>query len=489
MAITNVKQWKWICVALTLSLFSVSQNAIASLDGTFTGTAKVTLQCLSPGAGPIVVTTAAVLVANGTTAKITLEDSAGDYKYSGSSSISVSGSNFDFSFSGPAKINTGNNVLDGDYTSFVTLNTQLNDSTLTRVSADNVETFPPSPATNCANIQITTAISNLTRSSATVITSDSPGSAVTESILFNTHIQSTVSGISNRVGGALTSIRSTSLRPHFSDNQFKVEGMTGLNAGDGIGIPYGVWGNYSYTDYENDLSSTAFDGTSHGFLGGIDFSFNESTVLGVALGYEFADIDTDFNSGNQDTETFTIAPYFGAVLTDLLSVDFNFGYSHVAYDQYRTLNTTRVTSSPEADRWFGAFNLNALTYKGNWILGARTGMLYANSTINEFLESNGTVVGESQTRLGSVNIAGDVAYMYKNFEPFLNLVYQYDFQLKEIVAATGPQPENDKDDILLTFGVRYFESSGISGNLEYSKRLMRADYDEDRLSLTLRIDY
>ena len=52
-----------------------------------------------------------------------------------------------------------------------------------------------------------------------------------------------------------------------------------------------------------------------------------------------------------------------------------------------------------------------------------------------------------------------------------------------------PQPSNDDDDLLFTAGVRYFESSGISGNLEYSKRFLRDDFDEDRISLTVRIDY
>jgi hypothetical protein len=58
-----------------------------------------------------------------------------------------------------------------------------------------------------------------------------------------------------------------------------------------------------------------------------------------------------------------------------------------------------------------------------------------------------------------------------------------------VTVSTGPQPENDKDDILLTAGVRYFEASGVTGNFEYSKRLTRADYDEDRISLTVRIDF
>jgi hypothetical protein len=270
-----------------------------------------------------------------------------------------------------------------------------------------------------------------------------------------------------------------------------MEGATGLNAGDGSTIPYGVWGNYSYSDYDNDLSSTAFDGTSHSFLGGIDFAFWENTVLGVAFGYDSGDIDTTFNQGNQDTDSYTIAPYFGALLTDTLSLDFNVGYSRVEFDQFRTLpgTTTRVSSSPDADRWFGALNLNGVTYYDNWILGARIGALYAKSVIDSYTESDMTVVAQTRNKVGSGSIAGDVAYSYKNFEPFLNLSYQYDFELTELFVTTGPQPSNDRDDVLMRVGVRYFDNNGISGNLEYSKRFDRDDFDEDRISFTVRADF
>ncbi len=489
MTMTNKKQWKWIYVALALSLLGLTQNAAASLEGTFNGSANVTLQCFSPTAGPITITGSATLVATGTTATLTIEDASGGYSYAGTGNIALSGTNsFSFDFSGPAAIDTGNATLDGAYTSFVNLNTELSDAKLKIISSANVEMFVPAPATNCANIGITTVIGNLSQGNTTTVTANSPSSAVTESVLFNTQIQSTVNDISNRVAGAVGAMR-TSLRPRFTDNQFKLEGMTGVNAGDGEGMPYGIWGNYSYTDYENDLSSTAFDGSSHGFLGGIDFGIREGTVLGVALGYESSDIDTGFNGGNQDTDSFTIAPYFGAILDDILSVDFNIGYSRVEYDQYRTSGAARVTSSPEADRWFGAFNLNAITFIDNWILGGRVGLLYASSKIDSYTESNGTVVADSRTKVSTANIAGDVSYIYGNFEPFLNLAYQYDLRQEKISVATGPQPSNDRDDILLAAGVRYFEKSGVSGNLEYSKRLLRDDFDEDRISLTVRVDY
>jgi Autotransporter beta-domain len=489
MAMTNKKQWKWIYVVLTLSLLGLTQNVAASLEGSFIGNTNITLQCFSPTAGPVTVTGSASLVATGTTATLTIQDSAGDYTYTGTSNIAQSGTDsFDFNFSGPATINTGNNTLDGAYTSFVNLSTELSGTTLTILSPDNVEMFPPTPTTNCANIKIITAISDLSQGNTTVVSSNSPSSTVTDAILFNTQIQSTISDISSHIGGALHGIGFFG-GPRVTNNQFKIEGATGLNAGDGSSLSYGVWGNYSYSDYENDLSSTAFDGTNHGFLGGIDFSFWGDSILGVAFGYDKGDIDTTFNGGNQDTDSYTIAPYFGALLTESLSLDFNIGYSRVEYDQFRILTGTQISSSPDADRWFGALNLNGVTYYNNWILGGRLGALYATSVIDSYTESNGTVVAKSKNKSSTLSIAGDVAYSFQNYEPFLNVSYQRDLSLRKISVTTGPQPSNDNDDILLKAGVRYFNKNGISGNFEYTKRFERDDFDEDRISLTIRADF
>ena len=86
------------------------------------------------------------------------------------------------------------------------------------------------------------------------------------------------------------------------------------------------------------------------------------------------------------------------------------------------------------------------------------------------------------------------AYSYKSFEPFVNLSYQYDFELTELSVTTGPQPENDRDDVLMRVGVRYFDnngSNGSNGSLEYSKRFGRDDFDEDKdtISFTVIVRY
>jgi len=329
----------------------------------------------------------------------------------------------------------------------------------------------------------------LNKASGDTISSSSPSTAGTEGAVAYIQAQQQSREVSNAAIGWLHGNRSNGL--YGVQNQFKLEGAAGLNAGDGATTPYGVWGSYSYSDYDNDLSSTAFDGDTHSFLGGIDFGFWENTVMGVAFGYDNGDIDTTFNGGHQDSDTYTIVPYFAALLTDTLSLDFNIGYSYVDYDQFRTLSgtTTRVSSSPDADRWFGALNLNGLFYHDNWIFGTRVGALWTKSVIDSFTESNGSVVAESRSKAGTVVVGGDVAYSYNNFEPFVNLSYQYDFQLREISVTTGPQPANDDDDILMTAGVRYYNDNGISGNLEYTKRFERDNFDEDRISLIVRGDF
>lgn len=272
---------------------------------------------------------------------------------------------------------------------------------------------------------------------------------------------------------------------------FMMNSQSGMNAGDNPYL-YGAWASYSYTDFENDFSLTAFDGRRHGGLVGLDVSPWESLLLGVAVGYENIDIETDFNLGNQETEGYTIAPYLGYLLTDTWSVSVSFGYSNLDTDQHRTDPTTglRITSSPGSDRWFGMFYLNGLTTHGNWIIGGQIGFLYAQEDIDTYTESDGTAIADFQSELGQFNIGGDIAYSYGEFEPFARVMYENDFsQTKVGVAGSPQQPSFDDDDVLLGFGVRYYGDNNLMGHLEFNTRLDREDYDEYNVTATIRYEW
>ena len=308
-----------------------------------------------------------------------------------------------------------------------------------------------------------------------------PSALLTHPFLLNTRTRNIANILGGRGNGALRGGPRGGQQTS-SINLF--DGSTGVNAGDGP-VRYGAWASYSYSDYEDDFPTTAFDGHTHSGLVGLDFSPWERTVFGLAVGYEASDSDTAFNSGNEQTEGYTIAPYFAGLLSDVWSVDFSFGYSNLDIDQVMAKG---VTSSTNADRWFWSLNLNGLTTWDNWIFSGRMGTLWARNSIDAFVDSSSTAWAESDSKLGQWNVAGEAAYSLGEWEPYARLTYEYDYSLSKVV--TFPQtPSNDRDNFLIGAGVRYFSINGLSGNLEWYKRLGRQDFDEDTISLTIRCEF
>ena len=272
---------------------------------------------------------------------------------------------------------------------------------------------------------------------------------------------------------------------------FLLEGESGLNSGDIDLGNIGVWLSYNYRDVENDFAATAFESTSHTAIGGIDYSPREFWILGVAFAYEYSDTDTIFNAGNLKSDGYTVAPYLGVLLDDTWSIDASIGISSIKNDQFRTDPDTaaRISSDPETDRFFAAVNINGITYYDNWILGGRIGYVFAKSVTEEFTESDTTVVGRTKTRLGQLRIGGDVAYSFGNWEPFISATYEFDQQFEKTILLSDTQPANDRDDIFMSTGFRYFNKYGVSGSFEYSKRFLREDFDEDSITVTFRYDF
>jgi hypothetical protein len=265
---------------------------------------------------------------------------------------------------------------------------------------------------------------------------------------------------------------------------------TGLSAGDDLDLALvGFWGSYSYTDFENDFSRTKYDGSRHMFMGGVDFSPHEKSVLGISFGYEDGDVDTDFNNGEADSDGYTIAPYFGMVIDDTWNFDLSAGYSNIDTDQYRTAAGARITSDVDTDRWFFSGNLNGFTQQGNWLLTGRFGAMYALSEDDAYMESNGTIVDSRKNKLSQFNLGGEAAYSMGEFEPYISGQYSYDMTATDTSLTAGAQPDNDHSDFLLGLGFRYFSKDNLSITAEYTNRLGRSDYDEESLSLNARWDF
>lgn len=463
----------WLVGLALMAAGTTAHAQVPDISGTYSGTISGSESGSPPCGGPV----------NGT---LTVE-------------ITQSGSSFtgSFTFSDPEETVTGeisNGSVDAGGNYFADISGEDSDGPF---SGTIQGTFSNDELSIDIDVQtgegcFIFASGTLTRVSGNLVVNpvETPSSTITNTIVNTIQVQAITNNLSTRIGDALRGMRG-GFRPTATGLMY--QSASGQNAGDGLlASGFGLWSSYSYSDFDNDLSSTALDGSQHSILAGIDISPWEAALFGIAIGYENSDIDTAFNRGNMQSDGFTVAPYAGFLLTDLLSVDAALGYTHVDIEQFRTDPATgaRITSDPISDRWFGAFNMNLFKAYNEWLLGAQTGFLYMRNTQDSFTESNGVFRPKVINKLDQWHITGDVAYSLGEFEPFARLTYEYDYTITEItVVGGGPQPSHDRDGLVLGLGVRYFSAGGISGNLEWNKRLDRDNFDEDIFMLTVRGEF
>lgn len=479
-------------IILLMSTVRIANATVPDISGTYTGVLQGTENSCGPFPGGPFVGPASPLESEVVVITLTLLDqNTGVFTGTGSSgtgaSITVTGQ-----VDGLGNVTSGAltaNAAGEDLTTVINFSGSTFNNGVINFTGTGADTTSTPGVDICLSVTILTTLTRGDGSNLVIIPEATNSATLTNIQTLNVQVQ----GITNEIGGRVGNIlRGGGFGFNLNENSVKLEGKAnGINAGDGIPVGFGAWASYSRSEFENDFAALAFDGNRNNFLTGIDYSPLESMVVGVALGYEFSDIDTKVNRGNIETDGYSVIPYVGILINDVLSVDGSFGYTHVKADQYRTdpASGTIITSTPESHRVFGMFNLNGLWAHNNWLLGSSIGLLWADNFQDEFTESSGAVVAEQDTELRQFRIGGNVAYSYNEYEPFVSLNYSNDLQITEISVASGPQPANDKDDFLFGAGVRYFGRNGISGNLEYSKRIDREDFDEDTISLTIRIDY
>jgi outer membrane autotransporter protein len=325
----------------------------------------------------------------------------------------------------------------------------------------------------------------------TTNTTDSEGLAPTGGQITRALAGMTATGIGSRVGNFLSpqvfaeqgvDAERAAL---FADSQ---QG-TGMAAGGGDGR-LGVWVSGNWTQIEDELSSTAYDGDLYSALVGADYQFNDRFLGGIALGYESADIDTKFNTGSIEADGFTIAPYAGYVLNRYLTVDVAGGYTFADYDLSRTTAGGIVTGSTEGDRWFVGGNLNAYYAVNRVTLGGRVGYLYTKENQDAFTESNSTANSENDISIGQFRVGGTVGYQLGKVEPYVTGTYVYDAQQEKIVvSAAQAAPKNDRSGIDVGGGIRFALSDRVTGGFEGTTHVGRDDYDSTSLTGNLRIKF
>ena len=320
--------------------------------------------------------------------------------------------------------------------------------------------------------------------SAGVDPENAPGNAVTTQTEVDSFARGQPLANSNRIRNIL--------RGGGNNVQASANGLTlsGMSAGDGNSMPVGAWVGYSYTDTENDFSTTAFTSTRHSVLFGLDTMPSDDLLLGVSVGIERVDVDTRFNSGEQDLSAITVAPYLGLLINDWLTLDATVGIGNVNNDQFRLQGATRIDSEVDSIRWFANTNL-AATYTSDALhLTGLAGLLWVTQRDDDFFESNGQFTQDSHYNVGRALLGGEIAYSIGAWEPYASGLFEYDFtSTSQQYAAGVVAPQNDQTDVLVSAGLRYFGNNNISGALEYNTLFGRQDLDEYSINASIRWEF
>ncbi|MBT6277070.1 MAG: autotransporter outer membrane beta-barrel domain-containing protein, partial [Chromatiales bacterium] len=262
----------------------------------------------------------------------------------------------------------------------------------------------------------------------------------------------------------------------------------GLSAGDQLDVPFGVWIAGSYTDSEDD-SVAPFEAERFNLTGGIDTNFADNLIVGLALGLESADTRTSANNGQSDSFGFTVAPYFAYLVNDAISVDFAVGYSRLSHDESRGPGRA-ITGDTNTRRLFAAGNGNWGMAYGNWYVSARGGITWLSSDLDAMTESDGTFVPASTFRIGQLSFGGEAAYSYDKWEPYVGATLSHAYtKTRQAFAAGIVAPSDDRSDLLVNVGVRFFGANDMTGGFEYSTLLLRDDYTEHSLQLNFRAEF
>jgi outer membrane autotransporter protein len=263
------------------------------------------------------------------------------------------------------------------------------------------------------------------------------------------------------------------------------DNMTGLSSG-GKGSPLCFWASATASSLRNDLISTKYDGHLYLMLAGLDYRVNKNLLLGMAIGYEWTELDTVFNNGNMESDGFTISPYVAYLINDSFSIDLLVSYSDLDYDTERTF--TGVYGDYDADRFMVSSNLNYYYVTGNWCLNARLGYMYTEEDADGFTETDGTRIRQNDTDLGEIRFGGQASYFINDFELFFAASYHYDTTMDRTrVGANMERPSNDKDEFETTFGVNVLANDTFQFGAEVSTIFGRDDVENTSVLMNLRI--
>lgn len=265
------------------------------------------------------------------------------------------------------------------------------------------------------------------------------------------------------------------------------QGGRGAAAAPG-GKAWNAWFALSESSISYDYAPLQSSGKVRVGLLGVDYTFANNVVAGLAVAGDRTDVDlkgTSFGAGGGKLKGSgtTYSPYVGVPLTKNWSADFALGWGKTTVDT-EVLGTTGRMTDNRTTASVGLSYRQLAGANSRWMLTGRGSYLAVHDKLGSYTMSNGTFVPDATVKLSQVRFGGQAAYNAGVFSPYAGLNYIYD-----VSAPNQPGADNDRDAFQAVLGIRFAAPNGVYGGLQYSSELNRSQIKNDQIMLNLGVRF
>ncbi len=261
-------------------------------------------------------------------------------------------------------------------------------------------------------------------------------------------------------------------------------GGTGAAAAPGA-KPWNVWGAYSRSNIAYNFAPLQSDGRVNVYLAGVDYTFGNNVVLGVATAVDRTDVDLNFSGGKLSGSGVTVSPYLGVAINKNFAFDATLGYGRTNVDTA----VGGVGGSSRTDRNVGSLGLTYRTVIDKWTLSARAAYLSVHDKLGAYTLSNGTFVPEGNVNVSQLRFTGMAGYTIGQVTPYAALSYVNDVRRPDQAPVGGVAAANDRDAWIPAVGLRFKADNMVYGSIQYQSERMRAQVKNNQLMLNVGVRF
>ncbi|MBK6905603.1 MAG: autotransporter outer membrane beta-barrel domain-containing protein [Rhodocyclaceae bacterium] len=279
--------------------------------------------------------------------------------------------------------------------------------------------------------------------------------------------------------------------------RFSLPGQgTGAAAG-GHAPKWNGWLSLARNSVAYKFQPLASDGHVKNVTAGIDYTFDNKIIAGVAVMYDKSDFDltgTVFTAGSKlKGDGYKVAPYVAVPLTRNLVLDAMVGMGTSDVD----LDLGTVTGASNNIDGKTRFFTSGLTFtaakSGPVGLSGRAAYVSVKDKLGSFVLTNGAgatnAVGNVDTKLSQGRVGGKVTYDAGFWTPYLGLTYVYDFKKPNDDLVLGLKPKADRDGVVGTVGVSFNGRGPLYGSVQYSHEASRDQIKNNQIMLNLGVKF